>query len=90
MFSESSSILQQRMPQYYLGQNYLILWVWVLFLKKKTGSVWYVKEGGGGVGGASLALIGCPSSDGVTIKMPYGIDVLHRPALHLIFSHWFG
>ena len=46
--------------------------------------------GGGGVGGAALALIGCPSSDGVTIKMPYGIDVLHRPALHLIFSHCFG
>ena len=34
MFSESSSILQQRMPQYYLGQNFLILWVWVLFFKK--------------------------------------------------------
>ena len=27
--------------------------------------------------GASLALVGDPSSDGVTIKMPYGIDVLH-------------
>ena len=25
--------------------------------------------------GASLALVGSPSSDGVTIKMPYGIDV---------------
>ena len=47
MFSESSSILQQRMPQYYLGQNFLILWVWVLFFKKKKkkkpGSLWYVK-----------------------------------------------
>ena len=27
--------------------------------------------------GASLALVGHPSSDGVTIKMPYGVDVLH-------------
>ena len=36
--------------------------------------------------GASLALVGHPSSDGVTIKMPYGEDVLHRPASHLIFS----
>ena len=27
--------------------------------------------------GASLALVGYPSSDGVTIKMPYGVDVLH-------------
>ena len=27
--------------------------------------------------GASLALVGDPSSDGVTIKMPYGVDVLH-------------
>ena len=28
--------------------------------------------------GASLALVGNPSSDGITIKMPYGVDVLHR------------
>ena len=26
--------------------------------------------------GASLPLVGHPSSDGVTIKMPYGVDVL--------------
>ena len=36
----------------------------------------------------SLALVGNPSSDGVTIKMPYGVDVLHRPASHPIFSYW--
>ena len=40
--------------------------------------------------GASLALVDHPSSDGVTIKMPYGVDVLHRPALHPIFSYWVG
>ena len=40
--------------------------------------------------GASLALVGNPSSDGITIKMPYGVDVLHRPASHLIFSYWVG
>ena len=40
--------------------------------------------------GASLALVGHPSSDGVTIKMPYGLDVLHRPASHPIFSYWVG
>ena len=28
--------------------------------------------------GASLALDSHPSSDGVTIKMPYGVSVLHR------------
>ena len=28
--------------------------------------------------GASLALVGNPSSDGVAIKMSYGVDVLHR------------
>ena len=28
-------------------------------------------------GGASLALVGLPSSDGITIKMPYGVDVSH-------------
>ena len=33
-----------------------------------------------------LALVGHPSSDGIMIKMPYGVDVLHRPALHPIFS----
>ena len=31
--------------------------------------------------GASLALIGHPSSDGVMIKIPYEVDVLlHQPA----------
>ena len=40
--------------------------------------------------GASLALVVHPSSDGVTIKMPYGVDVLHRPASHPIFSYWVG
>ena len=38
--------------------------------------------------GASLALVGHPSSNGVTIKMPYGVDVLHWPAWHPIFSYW--
>ena len=27
---------------------------------------------------ASLALVGHPSSDGIMIKMPYGVDVLHQ------------
>ena len=40
--------------------------------------------------GASLALVGHPSSDRVTIKMLYGVDVLHQPASHLIFSYWVG
>ena len=40
--------------------------------------------------GASLALVGHPSSDGVTIKIPYGVDVLHRPASHPNFSYWVG
>ena len=40
--------------------------------------------------GASLALVGHPSNDGVTIKMPYGVDVLHRPPSHPIFSYWVG
>ena len=35
--------------------------------------------------GASLALVGYPSSDGVTIKMPSGVDVLHQPAPHPSF-----
>ena len=40
--------------------------------------------------GASLALVGHPFSDGITIKMPYGVDVLHQPASHPIFSYWVG
>ena len=40
--------------------------------------------------GDSLALVGQPSSDGATIKMPYEVDVLHRPASHHIFSYWVG
>ena len=40
--------------------------------------------------GASLPLLG-PTSDGVKIKIPYGVDVLlHRPAPQTIFSYWFG
>ena len=29
---------------------------------------------------SSLPLVGHPSSNNVTIKMPYGVDILHRPA----------
>ena len=35
-----------------------------------------------------LALVGHPSSDGITIKIPNGIEVLlHQPALHPIFYY---
>ena len=40
--------------------------------------------------GASLALLGHASSDGVTIKMPYAADVLHRPESQPIFSYYVG
>ena len=40
--------------------------------------------------GASLALADHPSSDRATIKIPYEVDVLHRPALHSIFLYWVG
>ena len=37
------------------------------------------------------ALASHPSSDGVKIKIPNGLDVLlHQPALHPIFSYWIG
>ena len=32
--------------------------------------------------GASLPLVGDPSSDGVAIKMSYVVDILHRPVSH--------
>ena len=38
-----------------------------------------------------LALAGHPSSDGGTIKIPYGVDVLlHWSTAHPIFSYWVG
>ena len=40
--------------------------------------------------GASLALVGDRSSDGVTIQMLHGVDVLHCPASHPIISYWVG
>ena len=41
--------------------------------------------------GACLALVGHPSSDGVTKKTPYGVDaLLHQPASHHTFSYWTG
>ena len=37
---------------------------------------------------ASLALVGHPSSDGVAIKIPYGVDVLlNQSVSHPIFSY---
>ena len=40
--------------------------------------------------GASLALVGNPSSDGFMIKMPYGLDILHPPVSDPIFSYCVG
>ena len=37
--------------------------------------------------GATLALVGHPSSDGVMIEMRYGVDVLQQPALQPTFSY---
>ena len=54
-------------------------------------TMWCVTwEEGASWGSVSLALVGLPSSDGVMIKMPYGVHVLHQPALHPIFSYWVG
>ena len=36
--------------------------------------------------GPFLLLVYHPSSDGVTIKMPYGGEVLYQPASHPIFA----
>ena len=38
---------------------------------------------------ASVAFVDHPFSDDISIKMPYGVDVLlHQPASHPIFSSW--
>ena len=38
--------------------------------------------------GVSLTLVGHPYNDGITIIIPYEVDVLlNRPALHSIFSY---
>ena len=54
----------------------------------KTGAVFKPTTSWGE--GASLALVGDPSSDGVKIKMPHGVEVLHQPASHPIFCYWVG
>ena len=41
--------------------------------------------------GASLVLVDHPSSDGITMKILYGVDVLlNQPTSHPIFSYWLG
>ena len=40
--------------------------------------------------GTSLASVGDPFGDVITIKMSYGVNVLHQPAAHPIFSYWVG
>ena len=41
--------------------------------------------------GASSAFIGNASSDGITMKIPYGVLILlHLLASHHIFSYWVG
>ena len=61
------------------------------FLCKKTGLVSSGASLASWGEDASLALVGHPSSDVVTIKMPYGVYVLlHQPASHPIFSYWVG
>ena len=43
------------------------------------------------MGRRCLFSLGCPSCDGVMIKMPYWVDVLHRPALHTSpFNEYFA
>ena len=61
-------------------------------LKKNTGLVGKILgccAAGLGGEGASLALVGHPSSDGAIIKIPYGVDVLlHQPVSHLFLLGW--
>ena len=66
--------------------SYLFMWVDVIFTRLVSSGASLTSW----VEGTSLALVGNPSSDGVMIKMPYGVDVLHRPASHPIFSYWVG
>ena len=42
-----------------------------------------------GVKVSLLALVGYPPTDGITIKIPYGVDVLlHQPACTLLLLHF--
>ena len=60
-------------------------------ISPETSKYWVgVQRGQSYLKGASLALVGHPSSDGVTIKMPYGVDILHWPALNPIFEYGVG
>ena len=59
---------------------YIVIYVSVYCFSPRFGNTGLVSSGASLTSwgeGASLALVGHPSSDGVTIKTPYGVDVLH-------------
>ena len=66
--------------------SYLFMWVDVIFTRLVSSGASLTSW----VEGTSLALVSHPPSDGVTIKMPYGVVVLHRPDSHPIFYYWVG
>ena len=66
--------------------SYLFMWVDVIFTRLVSSGASLTSW----VEGNSLALVSHPPSDGVTIKMPYGVVVLHRPDSHPIFYYWVG
>ena len=66
--------------------------LWACLAKSDQAQFWVGVQRGQSylMGRRCLFSLGHPSSDGVKIKMLYGVDALHRPASHPIFSYWVG
>ena len=66
--------------------SYLFKWIDVTFTRLVSSGASLTSW----VEGTSLVLVSHPPGDCATIKMPYGVDVLHRPDSHPIFYYWVG
>ena len=82
--SKNKANITTQYMRFFFPLRWLVLLIFIYWVGVQGGHLTLCGEG------ASLALVDHPSSDGVTIKMPYGVDVLHRPASHPIFSYWVG
>ena len=74
----------------YVYVIYIYIYIYISLRHRNTGLVSSMASLTSQGEGISLALVGHPSSDGFTIKMPYGVKLLHRPASHPIFSYRVG
>ena len=77
------------MEKYWFVHEKPIIFMIPEALKYRVGVQWVSLTSWGE--GAALALVGHSAGDGITMKIPYEVNILlHRPASHPIFSYWVG